>query len=472
MEQYRQSIMIADEREISRSVLVDILGSDYEIVEAENGAQVLDLLNERGGAIDLLMLGVAMPRVNGYQVLTELKTRGWLEKIPVIMIVGEDRLDQVERAYRMGADDHVHPPFNARVIRQRVACNLMLYAREKEWGCIRPWRTWIEAPSDRTINLLEREWKKHQFFASLSREIQFEYIAQTDTLRISNWGADYLGLDRTEIRLGQSDALYEVTDPRDVEAVRRRLRASTPEDPEVEYHCSILVKGERRWGKILAMSLWSSSQPPEYVGAVGKFVDTHEEHSRIQVLERLASHDGLTGLLNRDTVSRQIDTLLETYPEKKYALAVVDLDYFKEANDKHGHLFGDQVLKFVADKLRKSIRSTDLAARVGGDEFLVFMEYTDQVHPQVDRVFRSLSGSFGEFQISVSMGIARSPMHMGEGYQVLFRRADQALYAAKRKGRNCYCFYDETMRDLLSVLSPIESDGNPDQQEMNGWAMS
>ncbi|MEA4933383.1 MAG: GGDEF domain-containing protein, partial [Lawsonibacter sp.] len=187
-------------------------------------------------------------------------------------------------------------------------------------------------------------------------------------------------------------------------------------------------------------------------------VDIHEEHNRIKTLERIAAHDGLTGLLNREGAQKRIGALLTEHQDRNYALVVVDLDNFKNANDQYGHLFGDQVLKQVADKLRKSIRSSDLAARVGGDEFLVFMEYTDQVQAQADRIFDSLLGEYEGFPISVSMGIAQSPGAEG-GYEVLFRRADQALYAAKRNGRKRYYFYNDSMREMLSVLSPIESDG-------------
>ena len=466
MKQQTPTIMIVDDKELDRAVLADILGGDYQIVEADSGAQALNLLQERGGQIHLMLLDVTMSNVNGYQVLEQMKEQGWLERIPVVMLVGENRMDQVERAYRMGADDHIQAPFNGRIIRQRVACNLMLYAREKEWNCIRPWRKWIEAPSDRTMRLLEKEWTKYRFFASLSREIQFEYESDSDTLKISDWSANYLGLDRADVSPSRGDILYQVVDREDVERVCELLRGTTPEEPEIEYSCAIRVKGEQRWGKLLAMALWSEGQPPTYDGAIGKFVDTHEEHNRIKVLERIASHDGLTGLLNRDSVSQQVNRLLESYPEKTYALAVIDLDHFKEANDKYGHLFGDNVLKFVAEKLRKSIRSTDLAARVGGDEFLLFMEYTDQVYNQVERIFHSLSGHYEEFPISVSMGVARSDLNLG-GYEVLFRRADRALYEAKRQGRNCYCFYDDSMKDMRSVLSPIESDSNPDYLEKN-----
>ena len=118
--------------------------------------------------------------------------------------------------------------------------------------------------------------------------------------------------------------------------------------------------------------------------------------------------------------------------------------------------------EYLAEAETLKQRYEALAARVGGDEFLVFMEYTDQIQAQAERIFRALSGEFQGLPLSVSMGLARSEKADG-GYDMLFRRADQALYAAKRRGRSRYCFYDDSMRDMLSVLSPIESDRMPDQ---------
>ena len=93
------------------------------------------------------------------------------------------------------------------------------------------------------------------------------------------------------------------------------------------------------------------------------------------------------------------------------------------------------------------------------------MGYADQVYAQVDRVFHSLRGSFQSFPISVSMGVARSSINGGRDYQTLFSQADRALYAAKWKGRDCYCFYDDSMEHMSSVLSPIESDTEQTSQD-------
>lgn len=141
----------------------------------------------------------------------------------------------------------------------------------------------------------------------------------------------------------------------------------------------------------------------------------------------------------------------------KCALILLDLDLFKDANDQYGHMFGDSVLKDVAQRIVGNIRKEDIAARIGGDEFLIFTDYQNEVEPIVERLYQSISGEYAGFEISLSMGVSTCPKD-GKNYEVLFHRADQALYAAKKRGRKQYCFYDRSVRGTLSVLSPMESD--------------
>ena len=142
---------------------------------------------------------------------------------------------------------------------------------------------------------------------------------------------------------------------------------------------------------------------------------------------------------------------------------IFDLDHFKSANDTYGHSFGDKVLVHLADKLRQCIRGGDIAARVGGDEFLIFLEYKDDIETVISRIFQSLCGQFEHFPLSISMGVALTSAIPG-GYDALFHAADAALYTVKRGGRGQYRFYDETMRSTLSSISPID-DGAGKQQD-------
>ena len=241
-------------------------------------------------------------------------------------------------------------------------------------------------------------------------------------------------------------------------SLSRSIRRATPAQPLASQECQILLGGQPRWCRIIARTTWSGDEPPRCTGVIGKAVDIHDSQMKLAALERAASHDTLTGLLNHASAKKRIMARLEEERDGQFALVIFDLDYFKNANDTYGHSFGDDVLKFLAAKIHDSIRGADIAARVGGDEFLLFLEYRGSLEPIISRIFHSISGStYEHFPISLSMGVARTEA-VGTDYDALFHAADQALYQVKRSGRGRFVFYNETMQNMLSVISSIDSD--------------
>lgn len=177
----------------------------------------------------------------------------------------------------------------------------------------------------------------------------------------------------------------------------------------------------------------------------------------MEALKARAERDSLTKLHNHMAAREIIESTLVRGGAEQGALILLDLDLFKHANDRYGHMFGDDVLKAVARRIVQNIRKGDVAARIGGDEFMIFTPCAQDAQAVVDRLFQSISGEHAGFDISLSMGVAICPRD-GRNYETLFHRADQALYAAKQRGRRRYYFYDPSVRGTLSVLSPMESD--------------
>lgn len=311
--------------------------------------------------------------------------------------------------------------------------------------------------SERTFRLLEHERAKYAFFASMSNEIQFEYSVDPPMVTVSEWGAQQLGIKEIIMDPLHDEELLRIIGEEGQGELSKKLHATTPENPVIEHTCKLHLGDEVRWYRVICRATWSSDEPAEYMGTIGKAVDVHTEHTRMSDLERRASHDGLTGLLNRSKAEKMIRERLTERPGGNYALFIIDLDYFKTANDQYGHIFGDRVLQHLAEKLQQSVRSGDIVARVGGDEFLIFLEYKDGFEMAVDRIFHTLRGEYEGFRMSVSMGIARTNGDLGD-YETLFHCADQALYAAKRGGRGQYKFYEDSMNDTLSAISPIDCD--------------
>ena len=308
--------------------------------------------------------------------------------------------------------------------------------------------------SDRTLMLLEQERVKYQFFADMSNEIQFEYNREQDLLTISEWGSEQLGLSILVEHPWLNEEYTAIFSKQDRLDLADRVKAATPLSPIVRGTYCLHLKGEDRWYNVVARPLWDGDDVRKMTGVIGKYVDVHEERLKMERLKDKAEHDSLTGLNNHESARRVIRKMLR-HGDKKYAVILLDLDNFKEANDRHGHMFGDQVLLHVAVRIQSSVRVDDIAARVGGDEFLLFLEYDGDVGEIVRRIFTALQGQYQTFETAVSMGIALAPEN-GLEYDTLFHAADQALYAAKQAGKNQYCFYNNSMNQMLSALSPMD----------------
>lgn len=128
----RETILIVDDMEINRDILVEMLKDDYDLMEATDGQEAIETLEMYRSKINLLLLDIVMPRKDGFEVLQEMNTRGWIGQIPVIIISSENTPDFMKRVYQQGGSDYICRPFDTAVVRQRVQNTLMLYAKQKK----------------------------------------------------------------------------------------------------------------------------------------------------------------------------------------------------------------------------------------------------------------------------------------------------------------------------------------------------
>lgn len=126
----KEKILIADDSAMNRAILTEMLGDGYEILEAENGRQAISIM-QTNVDIDLLLLDIMMPEMDGFDVLAMMNKYHWIDDIPVIMISAENASSYVERAYDLGATDYISRPFDMAIVRRRVINTLMLYAKQK-----------------------------------------------------------------------------------------------------------------------------------------------------------------------------------------------------------------------------------------------------------------------------------------------------------------------------------------------------
>ena len=126
----RQTILIVDDAEMNRMMLSDMLGDQYDYVEAADGREALRIL-EKNVSIDLILLDINMPEMNGFEVLEEMNRYHWIQEVPVIMITAEESVESMEHAYSLGATDYIPRPFNVYIVRRRVENTLNLYVNQK-----------------------------------------------------------------------------------------------------------------------------------------------------------------------------------------------------------------------------------------------------------------------------------------------------------------------------------------------------
>lgn len=124
-------VLIADDSEMNRTILNEMLKDEYCILEADNGRTALDMVDRYGDELSLVLLDIVMPGISGFEVLADLSRRSGIDNLPVIMISSEDSDDMVLRAYELGASDYINRPFDSRVVRRRVSNTIRLYAKQR-----------------------------------------------------------------------------------------------------------------------------------------------------------------------------------------------------------------------------------------------------------------------------------------------------------------------------------------------------
>lgn len=127
-----QKILIVDDSEMNRDILAEMLGEEYEIIEAENGEQAVAILQQQNVEISLVLLDIVMPVMDGYEVLGIMNSNHWIQDIPVIMISSETTPASINRAYELGVTDFISRPFDALIVRRRVINTILLYAKQKK----------------------------------------------------------------------------------------------------------------------------------------------------------------------------------------------------------------------------------------------------------------------------------------------------------------------------------------------------
>ncbi|MFT4654280.1 MAG: diguanylate cyclase (GGDEF)-like protein/PAS domain S-box-containing protein [Kangiellaceae bacterium] len=307
--------------------------------------------------------------------------------------------------------------------------------------------------SEEKYNRLVQNLRRYYFF--YTRNINGEYTYLSDSV------TDMLGYTTEEFKSGYKS--FITSDPQNELAKDYTLRVLNGEEiaPYIVqvYHKS----NEIRYVEIMQLPIFDEQgKVTEMEGIVR---DITEQMNVRKQLDYIALNDTLTDIPNRHSLYSRLDLTIASakYNSTQFALLFLDLDHFKKINDSLGHDIGDKLLQAVVKRIEPSIRTTDIFARIGGDEFIIVLSNIQKstLLTVIDKIMEAIRQDWviDEFKLKVSssVGIAMYPED-GTDKHMLMKHADIAMYDAKNNGRDNYSFFTENLNQSVQNEMRLERD--------------
>jgi two-component system cell cycle response regulator len=445
-------VLVVDDILSNVKLLEAKLSAEYfEVVSAFNGLECLTKMDE--ALPDIVLLDVMMPGMDGFEVCRRIKNNPKTAHVPVVMVTALDQPSDRVAGLEAGADDFLTKPVDDAALFARVRSLVRLKMMTDElrmrettgqsMGLVDPAMTLMDAnPTGRVLVIEDRPESVQWFSAALAPGHQVSSVDTFEEALVRVRGGDF---DLIVVSLGM----------RGFDGLRlcSQLR-SLPEGRNVPILVVVSDGDRRKLTQALEMGVNDYLTRPVDKNELVARVRTQLRKKRyadrlrhnVQLSLEMAITDQLTGLHNRRYMARHLDNLISAAARsgKPLAFLILDIDYFKAVNDGHGHDIGDEVLKEFANRIAANIRGIDLACRYGGEEFVVVMPETEvslaftiaeRLRKSIETTPIDISRTPGKINITISIGIAGSE-GSNDTSEALLHRADQALYSAKRTGRN------------------------------------
>ncbi|BAL22540.1 EAL domain-containing protein [Azoarcus sp. KH32C] len=468
----RCRLLIVDDAHENLHALMNILRDDYALVAATNGEKALELAR-RTPQPDLILLDIRMPDMDGYSVLAALKLDPATADIPVIFVTALSEAADEARGLAMGVADYITKPVNPDLLKVRVRDQLELQRYRKH-----PVLFDIAAHADPThpASLLvvdDIPENIHELLEALKSEYR---------IRVARNGAE--ALDVVQGPTPPDLVLLDILMPdMDGYEVCRRIK-EMPGGDRIPVLFVTVVDATDEKVKGFELGAADYITKPFDIDEVRARIRTHLELARLrrfledlvaqrsamlQVSEEkyrvLAHRDPLTGLANRMLFAELLShaILHAERSQNQFALLFLDLDRFKTINESLGHKVGDQLLIEGAKRLKALLPDSDAIARIGGDEFNIIVDHSDDM--PIDLMAQRMIDAFAEpfvaaghsVYVGVSVGIALFPAD-GTSAEVLQSSADAALHQAKMQGRGILRFFSPELTRRAKERVALDAD--------------
>lgn len=445
-------VLVVDDILANVKLLEARLTAEYfEVLTANSGRAALDIISRE--RVDVVLLDVMMPGMDGFSVCRQIKHNPKLAHVPVIMVTALDQPSDKVEGLESGADDFLTKPVDdiALITRVRSLARLKVLADElmMRASTTQDYRAdscstgaWPEPQAQGQILLVEDHPRSAQRIVeglAQTHNVEVEPEPQAALLRLAEQNFDLLIVS---LSLSSADGLRLCSQVRSLDRTRHLpiIMLVDPGDNArllrgLDMGVNDYVVRPLDRNELLAR-IKTQIKRKRHADLLRAKLDQGMEH---------AITDPLTGLHNRRYMENHLGTLVQQAAQSGQTLSILvaDIDYFKKVNDTYGHDAGDNVLREFATRLRRNTRGIDLACRLGGEEFVIIMP--DTALPRALQVAERLRSCIAaepfqvnaEIALEVTASVGVSTLERREDTpETLFKRADTALYSAKRSGRN------------------------------------
>jgi len=429
----------------------------YDVITATSGQEALEKVQNENP--DIVLLDVMMPGMDGFEVCTRIKSNIETAHIPVVMVTALTDVQDKVRGLEAGADDFLSKPINDTALMARVRSLARLKMAMDEWRIRENAANQFGVTSEK-VNVMNEPVEGARILLIEDKDFEKTKIVETLSADINIVMSVDHGMKAMELIATQEfDVLMVSLDLQKEDGLR--LCSHLRSNERSRSVPIVMISEEGDMGRVahgLEIGAHDYILRPIEKNELTARVRTQIRRKRFQ--ERLRSTyeislsmaltDSLTGLYNRRYLEVHLEKLIESNSRSNKALGVImmDIDHFKAVNDAHGHAVGDEVLKIFAERIKDNLRSFDLVARLGGEEFVAILPDVapERAYMVAERLRRSIAEvpvtcdvEGGLLSITTSVGGAIIN-NGGHSIPAVLERADKALYEAKNNGRNCTYF--------------------------------
>ena len=445
-------VLVVDDLPANVKLLEARLSAEYfEVRTATSGLEALAVCGE--GQCDIVLLDVMMPGMDGIEVCRRLKANVATAHIPVVMVTALDQPADRVRGLDAGADDFLAKPVDemALIARVRSLARLKVVIDELRARAATSSTLGLTDPAahvladkglgGRILLVDDRASSIERICAALvpAHHVDVERDPGEAVFKVAEGGYDLVAIS---LGLRDFDALRLCGQIRSLERTRQLpllLVADTEDRARILRGLDLgvndyLMRPVDR-NELLARVRTQLRRK--------RYADSLRDN--VQASIDLAVIDPLTGLNNRRYLETHLASVIDQAAGRGRAcsLMVLDIDHFKRVNDGYGHNAGDEVLKAFAQRVKRVVRTVDLVCRLGGEEFVIVMPDTalpissriaERVRAAIEGEYFSIDGGARKIPVTVSIGLAERGQEASP--ELLFKRADKALYRSKAEGRN------------------------------------